>query len=42
VAIAQNPDLTQAMVYLCGAWAMVRTAEQDFGSAGLPKLNYIS
>jgi NAD(P)H-flavin reductase len=41
-AIAQNPDLSQATVYLCGAWAMVKTAETDFVSAGLPKLSYIS
>ena len=41
VAIQQNPDLSQATVYLCGAWAMVQTAETDLINAGLPKLRYI-
>lgn len=41
VAIQQNPDLSQATVYLCGAWAMVQTAETDLINAGLPTLRYI-
>lgn len=40
-AIEQNPDLSQATVYLCGAWAMVQAAEPDLLAAGLPKLRYI-
>lgn len=41
VAIRQNPDLSEATVYLCGAWAMVQTAEADLVNAGLPLLRYI-
>lgn len=41
VAIQQNPDLSQATVYLCGAWAMVQAAKVDLLEAGLPALRCI-
>lgn len=35
VALAQNTDLSDVHVYVCGAWAMVKKAEEDFIAAGL-------
>jgi NAD(P)H-flavin reductase len=35
VALAQNPSLSNVHVYVCGAWAMVKKAEEDFIAAGL-------
>lgn len=35
IALAQNPDLSQSHVYICGAWAMVNKAKDDFMAAGL-------
>lgn len=41
VALKYHPDLTNATVYLCGAWAMVQAAKPDLLDAGLPALRYI-
>lgn len=40
VAIDQNPNLADAHVYVCGAWAMVKKAEDDFIAAGLNARNF--
>ncbi|UQB42097.1 oxidoreductase [Thiomicrospira microaerophila] len=40
VAIQQNPQLSDASVYLCGAWAMTQKAKQDFIDAGLNVRNF--
>jgi NAD(P)H-flavin reductase len=37
VALRQCADLSQTHVYVCGAWAMVKKAEEEFIAAGLNK-----
>ncbi|AEG30831.1 FAD-binding oxidoreductase [Thiomicrospira cyclica] len=36
VALAEHPDLSQAQVYVCGAWEMIKTVKADCLAAGLP------